>query len=825
MTENVPVVPACPPAPLRWLPALILLFIGSGCAALIYEIVWFHLLQMVIGSSAVSLGVLLGTFMGGMCLGSLALPRLVSSRRHPLRVYAILELGIGALGVLVFFGMPWLAGVYAARFTGGLPGTLLRGAVCAVCLLPPTLLMGATLPAMARWVESTPRGISWLGFFYAGNTAGAVTGCLLAGFHLLRVHDLATATFWAASINLAVGAIGLALATHAVHRAPAADRKQDPEVRTQGARIVLVAIGLSGLSALGAEVIWTRLLSLLLGGTVYTFSIILAVFLVGLGIGSGAGALLSRRLARPRIALGWCQMILAAGIAWTAFSIAGSLPYWPINPMLSRSPWVTFQIDLARCLWAILPPACLWGASFPLALAAAAPGGRDTGKVVGAVYAANTLGAIAGAIGFSVLVIPWIGTQHAQRLLIGLSTLSAILMLASGIRGTRTPGPSSRRAALRVAAAAPIAASAVAAGLLAWSVAPIPPGVVGFGRFFPTYTYMPRFLYVGEGMNASVAVSEMDDGVRNFHVSGKVEASTEAQDMRLQKMLGNLPALFHPWPRSVLVVGFGAGVTAGSFVPYPEIERIVICEIEPLIPRVVSLYFFEENNDVLNDPRVELVEDDARHYLLTTQERFDIITSDPIHPWVKGAATLYTREYFDLVKRHLNPGGLVSQWVPLYESDSQVVKSEMATFFEAFPGGTVWGNTADGEGYDTVLLGQPEGAWIDLDNLRDVMDREEYLWVGKLLCEAGFASPLDLLSTYAGHARDLKPWLEGAEINRDRDLRLQYLAGMGLNLYRSGPIYREILRYRTFPEGLFALSGTSGEELREMLGLPADDSR
>ena len=179
---------------------------------LIYEVVWLQLLQLVIGSTAVSLGVLLGTFMGGMCVGSLLLPRLVSGRRHPLRVYALLELGIGAIGLVVLFGMPYVEQVYARYAGHGPAGILLRGAVAGVCLLPPTLLMGATLPAIARWVETGPEGVSWLGFFYGGNIAGAVFGCLLAGFYLLRVHDMATATYVAVALNVTVAAIALALA-------------------------------------------------------------------------------------------------------------------------------------------------------------------------------------------------------------------------------------------------------------------------------------------------------------------------------------------------------------------------------------------------------------------------------------------------------------------------------------------------------------------------------------------------------------------------------------------------------------------------------------
>ena len=429
-------------------PFLLVLFVGSGCAALIYEVVWLQLLQLVIGSTAVSLGVLLGTFMGGMCLGSLLLPRLVSGRRHPLRVYALLELGIGAIGLVVLFGMPYVEQVYARYAGHGPPGILLRGAVAGVCLLPPTLLMGATLPAIARWVETGPEGVSWLGFFYGGNIAGAVFGCLLAGFYLLRVYDMATATYVAVALNVTVAAIALALAAApARYEAPADPATNGSAGRAAGAWAVYLAIALSGMSALGAEVVWTRLLSLMLGGTVYTFSLILAVFLIGLGIGSSLGAFLARRAASARVALGACQWLLTAAIAWTAVMISESLPYWPIVPGLSPSPWYTFQLDLVRCLWAVLPPACLWGASFPLALAAVASRGQDPGRLVGGVYAANTIGAIAGALVFSLLLVPAIGTAGAERVLIGLAAAAALVALCpcSGRRPGRCAWAARRR--------------------------------------------------------------------------------------------------------------------------------------------------------------------------------------------------------------------------------------------------------------------------------------------------------------------------------------------------------------------------------------------
>ena len=409
--------------------------------------------------------------------------------------------------------------------------------------------------------------------------------------------------------------------------------------------------------------------------------------------------------------LGWCQFFLVAAIAWAAFSIDAWLPYWPVDPLLSTNPWLTFQLDLARCLWAVLPAACLWGASFPLALAAAAPRHKDSGRMVGAVYAANTVGAIVGAVAFSIILIPAVGTLWAQRILIAAAAVAAMLILLARLHAGI---PAAGRRVPLTAVLGGIVAVPVAAAALAYDAPPVPGELYAFGRKIMNPDYKPKMLYIGEGMNASVAVSENEDGIRFFHVSGKTEAGTYPVDMRLQRMLGHLSALLNPKTRSVLVVGFGAGVTAGTFVTYPEIERVVVCEIEPLIPQMVSAYFSEENYNVVKDPRVEIVYDDARRFVLTSKEQFDIITSDPIHPWVKGAATLYTREYFELVKRHLKPGGVVTQWVPLYESTIEAVKSEMATFFAVFPDGLAWINDREGGG-DVVLFGQVDPTPINVD--------------------------------------------------------------------------------------------------------------
>jgi spermidine synthase len=443
--------------------------------------------------------------------------------------------------------------------------------------------------------------------------------------------------------------------------------------------------------------------------------------------------------------------------------------------------------------------------------------------LVGRLYAANTLGAIAGAVGCSVVMIAWLGTQQTQRLLIILSALAGTVLLIPRFARARVgnsaeKGIEHKKTALAQTTYWLLASGAVA--MLAWSVLPVPWPMVAYGRYLPTKTELGKVLYVGEGMNASVAVTELDTGVRNFHVSGKIEASTDSRDMCLQRMLAHIPSLFHPDPRSVLVVGCGAGVTAGAFLVHPGIDRITLCEIEQLIPKVVARYFGEENYDVVSNPRVRVVYDDARHYILTAREKFDVITSDPIHPYVKGAASLYTKDYFELCKRHLNPGGMVTQWVPLYESNMAAVKSEIATFFEVFPEGTLWSNDDLGEGYDLVLLGQAEPLEVDVETIQQRLNRADHRAAAQSLRDVGFRSAFSLVATYAGQARDLKPWLTHAEINRDRDLRLQYLAGMGLNFNESDLIYTDLSIYRRFPEAIFLNSTVWNDALRRAIEQP-----
>jgi predicted membrane-bound spermidine synthase len=942
----------------RYLPWLLILFVGSGCAALIYEIVWLQLLSLVIGSSGISLGVLLGTFMGGMCLGSLILPRLIPASLHPLRVYAVLELLIGILGLGVLFGMPYVADQYIHYGTHAI---WVRTVVAAVCLVPPTLLMGATLPAIARWVETTPDGVSWMGFFYGGNIVGAVFGCVLAGFYLLRVFDMPTATYVAAGINLLVCIFGFILASQTPNVIPAADASvATDKVDSAGSGAVYLVIALSGLCALGAEVAWTRLLSLMLGATVYTFSIILAVFLVGLGIGSSVGAAAARSSRHPRAALGWCQIFIAGAIAWTAYQISHSLPYWPVDPQIELDKsldharaWLQFQLDVVRVAWAILPGAILWGASFPLALAGVATRGKDAGRMVGTVYAANTVGAIIGSLAFSMFIIPNQtllqygigGTAGAQRVLIVLATISGIVALFPYIWPSKanegeviTADEAARTEGAGLFSVGALVGVIIALGLIGMFVAsiiPIPWIAVAFGRNSATwaktsdpamyatpvkgnikgvngtavtldenaltrsgaYTGMrlraggdwrtisaydggkriatldqafstePKVdtqysielptsggydryaIYVGEGMNVSVAVTRNNTGWQYFHGAGKVQASSDPQDMRLQRMLGHISVLAHKDPdnvKDVLVVACGAGVTAGSFVPYPNVKNITICDIEPLVPTVVTPKFTDVNYGItdnitrqnpkkeMNGKTIEVAFDDGRHYIRTlpADKKYDIITSDPIDPWVKGCAALNTVQYYQMCKDHLKPGGVMSLWIPLYESDEETAKSVLATFFQVFPNGILWSNDLPGgEGYDAVLFGRAEDTQINIDEMAQRLDSEPYKVVKQSLLDVKFGDrrtaageggtgadiAVDLLASFAGSAKDLTEWGKDAQINTDSNLRLQYLAGMAFNNYKAGEILNGILKYYKYPDKVLVGSTERVAQMRQAL--------
>ncbi|MGH7193906.1 MAG: fused MFS/spermidine synthase, partial [Candidatus Saccharimonadales bacterium] len=447
---------------------------------------------------------------------------------------------------------------------------------------------------VARWIENSQSVASWIGLFYAGNLVGAVVGALLAGFYLLRVFDVRVATFTAAALNLALAIAAWVIAGRTNAFEPETESRSPIGVDA-GSSLVYVAITLSGATALSAQVLWTRLLSLAFGATVYAFSLILAAFLIGLGVGSSLGSILvGRTNLRPRALLGWCQVLLCVAIVWAAHLLTETMPYWPIDAAVRNSAWLTFRQDFFWSLMVALPGGILWGASFPLALASLAAPFRDTSRTVAGVYAANTVGAIAGSLGTSLLLARSLGTQHTEQLLVVVAAISgAIALLSAGRVGLPTSTswfPSTEWTAI-----------AISAALLIMDVSPVPGVLIAYGRQAPEWLATSKvadtgsIIYAGEGLNDFVAVSRAGNGDLYFHASGKVQASTATQDLRLQLLLAHLSHLVPKHPSSVLVIGCGAGITAGALSIAPGVEKMTIAEIEPLVPKVASTYFGDYN--------------------------------------------------------------------------------------------------------------------------------------------------------------------------------------------------------------------------------------
>ena len=769
---------------------------------------WFEQLSLAIGSSALSLAVLLATFMGGLGLGSLLASRGTGASYAPLRRYALVELGIGVLGLVTLAAIPLLAGAYTALSgTGGL-ALLLRLVVAALALLPATMLMGATLPIVAPWLGGDRRGAARLGWCYAANTVGGVAGSLLAGFYLLRVHDAYVATFVAVALNIGSAAVAAALSRRNAAPSVAAAPVDAPSAMhgSGGARRIYLVTALSGMTALAAEVLWTRHLTLLLGATVYAFASIVAVFLLGIGLGSAAGAAIGRRF-DPTTALGICQLLLGFAIAAAAYALAESLPYWPIDVTLPTTVAVALQLDLLRASVVALPAALLWGASFPLALAAAVAAGAEPRRAVGRLYAANTLGAIVGALGYDVRA----GRHDRQP-----TDAAAHDPRERGCGARPALGSAQRGGARRLLAALP---RRVALAVAALTVQPLPPELIAFGRFLPTRGFDANVVYVGEGLTASVAVSAEPDGTLTYHNAGKTQASTYPQDMRLQRMLGHLTTLVPERARSVLVIGLGAGITAGAVSIDPAVERVVVAELEPLVPAVAAR--------VLRRAQLRRREQrQGRDSASTTADtcsrrRRSASTPSPPTRSIRGSKARPR-------STHASSGSSAKRGSTTAASSRCSCSSTRAprtpcaasslhssTCFRTARCSriplTVWATTPCSSAARATSRST-------LRRLERRLDRSDYETRSGSLRAVGFDSALDLMSTYAADAESLAPWLEGAARNTDRDLRLQYLAGEGLNVLVADEIFAALVGSGpALPARLFTGTPAQLEELEQRL--------
>lgn len=768
---------------------LLFAFFVSGICGLVHEVTWTRLLRHVMGNTTFAVTTVLTVFMAGLALGSLIAGRVIERRTDPVRVFALLE---GAIGVTCLV-LPWaidaLEPLYGAlyRATGGSFAllSLARFLFCGIVLLPTATMMGATLPVLVRFfVGSTGAvGLS-IGRLYAINTLGAVVGVAGSGFVLLPVLGV-TRTIWLASaLNVAICALGLRLHARLGTVAPAptpAPRGPEREVELSeaGFRVALVAYGCAGFSSLAYEVAWTRVLSSMIGSSVYAFAMMLTAFIVGLGLGSLAFARRADRVGDPLRALALLQI----GVALSALLVVplfGSLPV-TVTALISRqsgSFWSLQASEFGLLVAIMLVPTLLMGAAFPLVSRFYAARSHQVARSVGAAYSANTVGSILGSAAAGFLLLPAIGAQATIYVAVVINGLvaAAFALLSRRWRG----------AGRGAAVAAPAALAACAALLPAWN-----PAMMYFGSFFMARVQpaevarsgermremvrKDEILFHEEGIDTTVTVRRNPLGELALLVNGKPDASSVG-DMPTQMLLAHVPLLLHPEPEDVLVIGLASGVTLGSAARHP-VGRLDCAEISSSVVRACEL-FSPYNHDVLSDPRVNVLVVDGRNHLALSGKRYDVIVSEPSNPWIIGVADLFTLEFFELCREALTERGVACIWFERYTMDERSFLSVVRTFREVFPSATLWNpNHAD-----YLLVGAKDELAVDAGRLAERIREGE---VAEDLARIDVHDASSFLSHYLMGPEALSRLGEGAPLHTDDNALLEFatpramVAGVG----------------------------------------------
>ncbi len=806
------------------------LFLFSGATALVYQVAWTRNLSLIFGASHQAISIVLAAFMAGLALGGVVLGRMADRLALPLRTYGILEAGIAAAGLLLPLLLRLVDRLYvaAALQTEGSDGALnvLRIACAFAVLLVPTFFMGGTLPVLTRYVvrqarEFGPR-LAWL---YGINTFGAVVGALIAGFILLPQIGVLRSQLLAVGANLVIAAAAFLLdrRVHLVGAEPAAapeavardtgSRHADSRDTTPSIvapadvwplRLAFFGTFVSGLCALALEVMWTRGIGIAIGTTTYSFTIMLAAFLVGITLGSTLHALVPLRRVPEALQFG----VVLALVGATSAMVSQLVPRLPqiaveLNARFyGGAQGIRALSTLILSFVVMLVPATLMGIAFPLAGRARARLRAQFGRSVGDTVGLNTLGGIIGPLVAGFVLIPQLGLQRGMLFICGLNLGYGLLVLSVHVA---THGARRQRALRFVGAAAAVASVALGLALPrllpAWDLHTMAAfqnnvtlgyanaeGVIDVrGQLAGT-----QVLYYEEGRTSTVSVSEAQQS-RAVLINGKSVATDHHSDLHHEYMLGHLPTLLHPQPRTALVIGLGAGLTLGGVTAHPEVEEITLVEIEEAVVGAARV-FGDLNGDAVDDARVEVVVQDGRNYLKTTRATFDVITADPIHPWAYGAAYLYTVEYYGLIRERLEPGGVMCQWMPLYELSADNLRSITASFAANFEHNLLF-QTA----FDAVLIGSNEPIRLDMAQLARRLQHDE---VASQLSRIGLDDALSFLVELTMDDLAVRRFAEDGRLNTDDNLYLEFSSPLSIGTPDGGGNITLIDSYRTDPRGI-----------------------
>ena len=732
-----PPVQAGPPA--GYWPALALFFLSGACS-LVYEIVWSRTLVLVLGNTTLATSTILASFMAGLALGSYFWGRYIASHpQKPLAVFGGLEIGVG-LFALVFpyllrLSVPvdqWLSGSGTAQAQ-----VMLRFLFCFILLLIPTFLMGGTLAVVGQYIiPERTRFARDSALLYGINTLGAVAGTLGAGFFFIRLWGHGGTQHLAMGINLAVGAAALILGRRQVEISPPVKKTKKKAGRAERSAkpvffLTALVIGLSGFTALAYEVIWTRLLILLVDNSVYSFTIILTAVLTGLALGSLLLAAFSRYIKDPAFALALVEIGLGASAFAFPFAVR-------LGPFDNTQPYWLFM--LVKLPIVLLIPTIFMGASLPLAARVFEDRRRETGRSLGGVYGINTLGGVLGAALAGLYMVPTWGFRATTLILLAINLGVGMSLLAVRLRRTTT---------------------LISAGLLAAAL------VLAFlampGDFFPrTYARLEpesKLVYYHEGRAATSNIFARPDGNSVLYLNGLAEVESRQLAVRTFKLMGALPGLIQGPAEDVLMITFGAGITASAAAPLSDrVDCVDLVEDY----RGIAGYFGPANEQITDNPKFHFHLDDARHFLQTSRKKYDVIVSDATHPRSNDSWILFTEEFYELVASKLKPGGIFSQWLPYHGLNPDQYLAIINTFKSRFPHTSLW----EVGGAYSLLLATPEPLTIDFNEMAARLRRTE---TAGTLRSSGLDNPFEVLSHFLMGEDNLERLIAGARLITDND--------------------------------------------------------
>ena len=742
------------------------LFFLSGSAGLVYQVLWMRSLGLFFGSDMYGVSIILSTFMGGLALGSLLGGRLAEHTARPLLWYGLAELGIGLIALPFTSILETFDPLLHLAYSGGSDGVTwgyqaMRILLAGGTLLLPTTLMGASLPLILKHFVRSRSVLGELGaYFYAVNTLGALVGTLIAGFALLPYLGMMRSTWCAAAINIGIGSICVALGANSIlpRMFPDAARLDldplpglDPGARRRIAAAALIAFGISGFGSFALEVAWTRILLISFSATVYSFAATLACFLFGIFLGSRMISRVVDQHANPvglfaMLELGIGASVGVLGLLLHAIpGVFGRL----LAGVATLMPGLEDHALVATTLLASFPllvvPATLLGATFPVALRIYTTNIAHVGSRTGNIYASNTVGAVLGSLCAGLVMIPTLGASATIAVI-------AVLFLAVGTALARVRVGLGERA-LAVSKIGPAGAVTLLCGA-GTLLLPYRPTL----NFNQSTLADAELLYHAEGVQNTIDVVRSRTGATSLIIGGNVEADNGYRQRRHFVLKGHLPLMLMDDPASVLVVGLGMGITLQTTARHPGLERIDVIELSPDI-LAAQAHLADVNGNVVANPIVHVRIDDGRLFMKMSTNRYDMITADPIHPKISRVGYLYTKEYYESIRERLNEGGVVCQWMPIYQIAPLRLRSAIKTFLAVFPNATLWYV----EGH-ALLVAKKSLPSIDYGLLKQKFDDPR---IREDLASIDIHSPEELLSHLLMGPAEIRAYIED-----DRDVPL-----------------------------------------------------